>query len=310
MSTLGTFAKYSGQANFGILQDIEQARQRMEPGYADKVVAKNKAAQKAANPMIQGESPDRVQKGRYQGRRARIANKGSNVINRPSAEAKAIMPAMKVTKQSEASKKRVADSMAEIAKKKGLKIRNLGLGIGLGTAGLAGLGAAAYLNRDSNRRANMSAKSAFANFAETTRKIGKGDKAVEYTMDELANIKKSSKATQAQKAVERSIDRGDDIYKGAKGMDYVTRTGALLGSPERGLITSGKKSKNELVRNIAKGAEKFGSLGYKQGATGARGVLNKVAGRTVTGKAVRLGAAGIGLSAIGGAMKRNRQENQ
>jgi hypothetical protein len=36
--------------------------------------------------------------------------------------------------------------------------------------------------------------------------------------------------------------------------------------------------------------------------------LNKIAGRTLTGKAVRLGAAGAGIAAIGGAMKRKRED--
>jgi hypothetical protein len=327
MSTLGTFAEY---ADFGLLDSLDQARQRMEPGYADKVVRKSKAKRIANNPVIQGMNPDRVQKTRYQGRRATVVTQGSGAITRPTAETKS---AMKVTKQSEKSKKAVANSFAEIAKKKRLKMRNLGVGIGLGTAGLAGLGAAAYLNRDSGRRAEMGYESAFANFQATQMELplglpsSKSGKKRDLTADELAGIKKRSKkpdsvmsaddikATQerlkkygGQRAAERNIDKGGDIYKGAKGMDYVTRTGALLGSPERQAIAAGKASKNEIVQNIAKGAEGFGRLGYKTGAIGGRGVLNKVVGRTATGKVARLGAAGVGLAAIGGAMKRNRQE--
>ena len=336
MSTLGTFAEY---ADFGILESIEQARQRSEPGYADKVVRKAKAKRIAANPAIQGINPDRVQKARYQGRRANIATQGSNAITRPTAEAKKIMPAMKVTKQSEKSKKAVADSIAEIAKKKSLKMRNLAVGGGLGLAGLGTLGAIAYNNRNSGRRSEMSFGSAFANFQATgynpttkkanrfgevtpEMKAGTGTALTKDQMDKLTEIKKKEKmsaedikSTQerlkkygGQRAVERNIDKGGDVYKGAKGMDYVTRTGALLGSPERNIIAAGKKSKNDFIKGSANAAEGFGRLGYKTGAIGARGVLNKVVGRTATGKLARLGAAGIGLSAIGGAMKRNRQE--
>lgn len=227
-----------------------------------------------------------------------------------------------------------------LAKK--VKNRRLAIGAGLGLAGLGTLGAIAYNNRDSrNRRAEMGFGSAFANFAEkvspiTGKKISGGltGSTVGLTAEQIAGTgtamseeqlkrirerassrKKMSaediKATQerlkkyaGQRGVERNIDAGGDIYKGAKGMEYVTRTGALLGSPERALIQAGKASKNEFVQNLAKGAEKVGRLGYKPGA----GVLNKVVGRTLTGKAARLGVAGLGLSAIGGAMKRNRQE--
>lgn len=354
MSTLGTFAEY---ADFGLLETIDQARQRNEPGYADRVVAQAEAKRKAsrdARTASRNASLEAQGKSRYIGRKARI--QPVSAISRPSAEAKAIMPSMKVTKQSEKSKKAVANSLAEIAKKKGLKMRNLAIGGGLGLAGLGTLGAIAYNNRNSGRRSEMSFGSAFANFAEAIaakdapkprgKKFVAGGKVYQnesdiptplrrsvagnkgdLTADELAGIKGRSKkgdkvmsaedikSTQerlkkygGQRAVERNIDKGGDVYKGAKGMDYVTRTGALLGSPERNMIAAGKNSKNGFIKGASEVAEKVGRAGYKTGAIGARGVLNKVVGRTATGKVARLGAAGIGLSAIGGAMKRNRQE--
>jgi hypothetical protein len=226
--------------------------------------------------------------------------KGDTELLNPNVQ-KAIATQSKTIgrKESEA-----ADQAFKTAKK--IRNRNLLIGAGLGAAGLGTAGAIALNNRRKKKTADMGFNSAFANFAEATRKIGKGDKAVEYTMDELANIKKSSKATQGQKAIERATDTGSTMPKAG----VVSRTLALAGSPERDLIRSGKGSKNEMVRNISKGAESFGRLGFKQGATGARGVLNKVVGRTATGKVARLGAAGLGLSAIGGAMRKNRQENQ
>lgn len=346
MSTLGTFAKYS---DFGILESIDQARQRNEPGYASRVVRKAKAKRIASNPIIQGMNPDRVEKVRYQGRRANIATQGSSTITRPTTETKSVM---KVTKQSATGKKRVADGFAEIAKKKGLKMRNIGIGAGLGVAGLAGLGATAYNLRNSNRRSEMSFGSAYANFAEAlvgsksgvspitgkpytnkskefgevtdAMRTGTGTPLTPEQLDKLKTSKnnkkqfdktqiedtqKSLKAYANQRGIEKQIDSGGDIYKGAKGAgDYVNRTSALLTSPERKVIAAGKTSKNSFVKGLSEGAEKFGRAGYKTGATGLRGVGNALVGRTVTGKVARLGAAGIGLSAIGGAMKRNRQE--
>lgn len=131
----------------------------------------------------------------------------------------------------------------------------------------------------------------------------------QFDKTQIEDTQKSLKAYANQRGIEKQIDSGGDIYKGAKGAgDYVNRTSALLTSPERKAIAAGKTSKNSFVKGLSEGAEKFGRAGYKTGATGLRGVGNALVGRTVTGKVARLGAAGIGLSAIGGAMKRNRQE--
>jgi len=81
---------------------------------------------------------------------------------------------------------------------------------------------------------------------------------------------------------------------------------AVGGNPERALIAKGKASEG-FGKTLAEGAEKFGKMGFKEGGIGARGVLNKVAGRTLTGKAVRLGAAGAGIAAIGSALSKKNK---
>ena len=84
---------------------------------------------------------------------------------------------------------------------------------------------------------------------------------------------------------------------------------AVGGNPERALIAKGKASEG-IGKTLAEGAEKFGKMGFKEGASGARGVLNKVAGRSLTGKAVRLGAAAAGIAAIGGALRGKKRDEQ
>lgn len=314
MSTLGTFAKYS---DFGIIED---GRKKLEPGYAAKANSK---------PRVQYEI------GQTDIKRQPIYEKGANLPYKSKRRAE-----------------KVEEGFGQLKKLKGIKMRNALVAAGLGTAGLAGLGATAYNMRNSNRRSEMSFGSAYANFAEAlvgsksgvspitgkpytnkskefgevtdAMRTGTGTPLTPEQLDKLKTSKnnkkqfdktqiedtqKSLKAYANQRGIEKQIDSGGDIYKGAKGAgDYVNRTSALLTSPERKAIAAGKTSKNSFVKGLSEGAEKFGRAGYKTGATGLRGVGNALVGRTVTGKVARLGAAGIGLSAIGGAMKRNRQE--
>lgn len=301
MSTLGTFAKYSHAADF--------ARGRKK--------ATSQQGELNLNNKVQygvGETDIKRQPIYEQGatdiKRQPIYKEGATNVPKQQYPQGANLP-MK-------SKQRMKGSRLE--KLRGIKNRNIMIGSGLGLAGLGTLGAIAYNNRDSKKRADMSANTAFANFVSKEKKDAvkamtqtgnaDADAVIKKVRDEtrkarrkeLGNLKK-------QQGFESAADRGD-VYKNAKGGEYINRTLAAAGSPERALISQGKRSKNEFVQNIAKGAENIGGAGYKAGATGLRKVGNAIAGRTLTGKAVRLGAAGIGLSAIGGAMKRNRQENQ
>lgn len=356
MSTLGTFAHYAQEADFN---KVEALREQYEPGYANKKKAKPTVQYAPGETNIkrqpiyalgQTDIPRPIYKlGETDVKLPPMYAPGETDIKRQpiyapgETDVKRVKPKRSYEKLSPKAKARY-DAIKAIKTVRG---RNLAVGIGLGTAGLAGLGAAAYLNRDSrNRRAEMGFGSAFANFAvsaeeraaaraylesrgftlkdETpelaaaTRKRREeavkrftqtGNPEADAVINKMRGEARKARVkniadTKAQKLVESNIDAGGDIYKGAKGMEYVTRTGALLGSPERGLIEAGKASKNEFVQNLAKGAEKVGRLGYKPGA----GVMNKVVGRTFTGKVARLTGVGLGLSAIGGAMKRNRQE--
>ena len=173
-------------------------------------------------------------------------------------------------------------------------------GTALGVGGAGTLGTGLYLNRNSKKRmSEMSRLNSNANFADE----------VSETAEEIAKKAERAKRAATQRKLEQQIDRGGNAYK-IKNDDVgvVGRTTALLGSPERGAIEKGKKSKNSFVKGLAENAEKFGKLGYQEGAEGWRRYANKAVGRTATGKVARLGAAGVGLAAIGGAMKRNRQE--
>jgi hypothetical protein len=120
---------------------------------------------------------------------------------------------------------------------------------------------------------------------------------------EMKNLNK----LRGQNQVEQSVDN-KGFRNSVKAI--ADKTTAAGGSLERKLMAKAQNSDKGWVKGLAEGAEKAGKAGYQAGATGARGVLNKIAGRTLTGKAVRLGAAGAGIAAIGGAMKRKRQENQ
>lgn len=284
MSTLGTFAKYSGGADFA-----RGKKKATIPSYAVDTSAPPsgmvemkpapKAVTPAAKPVSQMQYPE-----------------GANLPYK--------------------SKQRTKGSKLE--KLKGIKNRNLMIGAGLGLAGLGTAGAIAYNNRNSSRRSEMSAPSAFANFVSKDKKDAvkamtqtgnaDADAAIKMVRDESRkNRRKELANLKTQRGFESAADRGE-AFKNAKGGDMVARTLAVAGSPERALIAQGKRSKNDFIKGLAEGAEKVGKAGYKEGATGLRKAGNAIAGRTLIGKGVRLGAAGIGLSAIGGAMKRNRQE--
>lgn len=118
---------------------------------------------------------------------------------------------------------------------------------------------------------------------------------------EMKNLNKLA----GQKQVEQSVDN-KGFRNSVKAI--ADKTAAAGGSLERKLMNKAQNSDKSWVKGLAEGAEKAGKAGYKAGATGARGVLNKIAGRTLTGKAVRLGAAGAGIAAIGGAMKKKRED--
>lgn len=207
---------------------------------------------------------------------------------------------------------------------KGVRNRNIMIGAGLGTAGLGTAGAIALSNRKKN--ANMSGINAYSSFAKKTygevtdaMRAGSGsdlsadqlakikavkDNKQKLDADQLKEVQKRAGDLKSQRSLEKAVDAGKDTGKAS----LIARGAALAGSPERDLIRSGKASDKKWVKGLAEGAEKFGKLGYKSGATGARGVLNKVVGRTGTGKIARLGAAGAGIAAIGGAMKRKRED--
>lgn len=219
------------------------------------------------------------------------------------------------------------------------KKSNLGLILGLagGGAALAGGGATAIAlaNRKKKKaspeaEAKMSSPHGLASFAEVDpfkpqtsnakKNAAKGtrDKEKQFYAEAFGKADDEGKAAMQkqsgkylrQRNIENIVDSKDGMGKaynkgGLKDVGNVTA--AVLGNPERNLIASGKKSGNKFVRDLAEGAEGFGRSGYRAGATGARGVLNKVVGRTATGKVARLGAAGLGLSAIGGAMRRKRE---
>lgn len=289
MSTLGTFAKYSDFAG-------ETGKKRGRP------------KKEAATYVVDTSKPQ------------------SGMVEMKPAP-KAVTPAAKPVSQMQypeganlpyKSKQRAKGS--KLQKLKGIKNRNLMIGAGLGLAGLGTAGAIAYNNRNSNKRSEMSSGSAFANFVSKDKKDAvkamtqtgnaDADAVIKKVRDESRkNRRKELANLKTQRGFESAADRGE-AFKNAKGGDMVARTLATAGSPERALIAQGKKSKNGFIKGLAEGAEKVGSAGYKQGATGLRKAGNAIAGRTLIGKGVRLGAAGLGLSAIGGAMKRKRQENQ
>ena len=297
MSTLGTFAKYSGQADFA------------RP--TKKELAEKKAAMQAAKQPV---TPRVIPIENENTRAVRTAaTKPATMVQYPEG---ANLP-MK-SKRRVAMGKKAPEGFQKMGKLKGIKNRNLMIGAGLGLAGLGTAGAIAYNNRNSSKRSEMSSGSAFANFVSKDKKDAvkamtqtgnaDADAAITLVRDETRkNRRKEIGKLNTQKGFESAADKGD-AYKNAKGGEYISRTLATAGSPERSLIAKGKNSKNEFIKSVATNAEKIGGAGYKQGATGLRKAGNAIAGRTLTGKGVRLAAAGIGLSAIGGAMKRNRQE--
>lgn len=329
MSTLGTFANF-------------MARSTKAQTEAKKVAKK---AEQATAGLVTGLT---ASKGSSVNQRAlEMQAKAKAALAKPATSSALATQVAPTTNMPKAPSKNVLDARKKRLDLRAAKGRNKIIGGSvLGGLGLLGAGAIAYNSRNSGRRSEMSSGSAFANFAEKkvivptpdgrdprfiksygkvtdAERAGTGTALTEDQRKALTESKKGKqvansdqiKASQerlkkyaGQRTVEKNIDKGGNIYKGAKGFDYVSRTGALLGSPERAAIAAGKKSKNGFLKGSTEVAEKVGRAGYKTGATGWRNIANKAVGRTVTGKVARLGAAGIGLSAIGGALKRNRQE--
>ena len=213
------------------------------------------------------------------------------------------------------------------------KKSKLGLYLGLGGAGLAaaGGGTALAVANKKKKEAKMSGNSETASFAESdpfkpntpfqkkNASAGVRDKEKQRFAEAFGNADEAGKKAMEKQSGkylrQRNIENLTDAKGGMKkaygkaGLkDVANVSTAVAGMGERKLINAGKNSKSKIVQDLAKGAEAIGRKGYTAGATGARGVLNKIAGRTLTGKAVRLGAAGVGLSAIGGAMKKKNQE--
>ena len=137
-------------------------------------------------------------------------------------------------------------------------------------------------------------------FASSTSKNSMGGK---YSEGKKAVLERRGKLN-SQKLVEAGSDKLGFLDSAKLAGRQVTAT---AGNPERALIAKGKASEG-FVKGLAEGAEKFGKAGYREGAIGVRGALNKVAGRTLTGKAVRLGAAGVGIAAIGSALRKKRED--
>lgn len=319
MSTLGTFAKYASFAG-------ETGKKRGRP---------KKSNTSAGQMEIPIQNPTTTPSGLATKSPVATPQYRLGETNVPSSKLGNNLPYK--SKRRVAMGKKSPEGFGKLAKLKKLKTRNIIIGSGLGLAGLGTAGAIAYNNRNASRNSEMSANSAYANFASlradrTAEEIAKADASIarkrklvkpltetgnadaDAAIKSVRDIARDNRRKEVgklnkQRAIERNVDSGGDVYKGAKGAgDYLARTSALLTSPERMAIQAGKNSKNGFVSGLAEGAEKFGKAGYKEGATGLRKVGNALVGRTVTGKVARLGAAGLGLSAIGGAMKRNRQE--
>lgn len=295
MSTLGTFANFMARPT-------------------KKELAEKKAAMQAAK------QPTGLQPVKQ------YAEGATNVPNKQYRLGETNVPSQQAANMPTKSNRRVAkgkkapEGFGKLDKLKKLKTRNLIVGAGLGLAGLGTAGAIAYNNRNAKKQADMSGYSDIASFVSQDRKDAvkkmtqtgnaDADAAIKMVRDETRKARRKELGKVAkQKGFESAADKGD-AFKNAKGGEYIGRTLATAGSPERAVIAQGKKSQNSFIKGAANAAEKFGSAGYKEGATGLRKVGNAIAGRSVIGKAVRLGAAGVGLSAIGGAMKRKRQENQ
>jgi len=118
--------------------------------------------------------------------------------------------------------------------------------------------------------------------------------------------------TRVQKGVEKLLDNvkmKDIELNRANSAPILT---ALAGNPERRLIQAGKTSGNNVAKGAAEGLEAFGKLGFRQGATGARGMLNNVVGRTATGKVARtlglLGTVGVGTGVGKRALRKRNDE--
>ena len=124
-------------------------------------------------------------------------------------------------------------------------------------------------------------------------------------------MRDSIKKVKSQKALENLIDRdmGSSIDPKTGKLSILT---GWAGQKERSLLRSGKASEDKITKGAANALEGFGKLGFREGATGARGVLNKAVGRTATGKVARtlglLGTVGVvgGVGKAGVDKLRNR----
>ena len=219
------------------------------------------------------------------------------------------------------------EGTAEKKKSNMLPLALLGGGVAVGTG--AGIATRAALSK--KKKAEMSGNTNTASFAESdpfkprtsfqkkNASSGVRDKEKQRFAEAFGNADEAGKKAMEkqsgkylrQRNIENLTDAKGGIGKayGKAGLkDVANVSTAVAGMGERKLINAGKNSKSKIVQDLAKGAEAIGRKGYTAGATGARGVLNKIAGRTLTGKAVRLGAAGAGIAAIGGAMKKKRED--
>jgi len=163
----------------------------------------------------------------------------------------------------------------------------------------------------SNRQRKESA-SILANVAEQKVAAAKAAAPKTVKVKNPKSVKRRSKLfqenfskTRSQRALEETVDntniknlRNADISK------LPATLAAYAGNPERRLIRSNTGGVNDgaLKMAVSEGLSGIGNLGYLEGATGARGVLNKVVGRTTTGKVARtlglLGAVGVGKAAL------------
>jgi len=106
-----------------------------------------------------------------------------------------------------------------------------------------------------------------------------------------------------QKALEEVADKTNIKNLKSVSANKVPATlAAYGGNPERRVLKAGKASDSAIVKTAADALEGFGKLGYLEGATGNRNLLNKVVGRTASGKVARtlglLGTVGVGKAAL------------
>lgn len=311
MSTLGTFAE------FGVLQDVGEALKRGKRFITKNVPEAAKKAVTKGGALVKSETGSLT---------TTSAEKSGALALRDSA-----MKSATPTNSSLAVRSQQNVDTATPKKKS-----NLGLYLGLGGAAAAGGVTALALSggKKEKKEADMSYNSTLRTFAEESdpfviktkagadaAKKGIRDKEKQYYAESYGKadgvgkeaLKKQSGKYLRQRNIENIVDsKGGikDAYSKGGIKDVVRTTLAVSGKPERAAINAGKNSKSKIVRDIASGAEELGRKGFRAGATGGRGLVNKLVGRTVTGKVARLGAAGAGIAAVGSALKRKEKEEQ